>query len=74
MTKIELDLISGADMSLIFEKGQREEVSYISLRYSKANNNYSKPDDTKQESKHIIYSDANNLYGYAMSECFHQID
>ena len=25
-----------------------------------------KPYDPKQESKHIIYLDANNLYGYAM--------
>ena len=26
--------------------------------------------DLKQESKHIIYLDANNLYGYAMSKFF----
>ena len=26
--------------------------------------------DPKQESKHIIYLDANNLYGYAMSKFF----
>ena len=42
-------------------------VSYISNRYSKANNKYLKSFDPKQESKHIIYLDANNLYGYAMS-------
>ena len=41
-------------------------VSYISNRYSKANNNYLKYYDPKHESKHIIYLDANNLYGYAM--------
>ena len=40
-------------------------VSYISNRYSKANNKYLKSYDPKQESKHI-YLDANNLYGYAI--------
>ena len=43
-------------------------VSYISNRCSKANNKYLKYYDSKQESKHIIYLDANNLYGYAMSK------
>ena len=43
-------------------------VSYIFNRYNKANNKYLKSYDQKQESKHIIYLDANNLYGYTMSE------
>ena len=30
---------------------------------------YLKSYDTQQESKHIIYLDTNNLYGYAMSKC-----
>ena len=55
-------------MYLFFEKGMGVRVSYISNRYSKANNNYLKSYDPKQESKHIIYLDANNLYGYAMSK------
>ena len=42
-------------------------VSYIFNRYNKANNKYLKSYDQKQESKHIIYLDANNLYGYTMS-------
>ena len=37
MTKVELELISDADMYLFFEKGMRGGVSYISERYSKAN-------------------------------------
>ena len=40
MTKIELDLISDVDIYLFFEKGFRGGVSYISMRYSKANNNF----------------------------------
>ena len=67
MTKVELELIPDPDMDIIFEKGTRGGISHISNRYSKANNKYLKPYDPKQESKHIIYLDANNLYGYAMS-------
>ena len=66
MTKVKLDFIPDPDM--FFEKGTRGGVSNISNRYSKANNKYLKSYDPKQELKHIIYLDANNLYGYAMSE------
>ena len=43
-------------------------VSYIFKRYSKANKKYLKSYDPKQQSKHIIYLDTNNFYGYAMSK------
>ena len=68
MTKIKLELISDPDMYIFFEKGTRGGVSYISNRYSKASNKYLKSFDPKQESKHIIYLVANNVYGYAMSK------
>ena len=61
LTKIEPELISDPDMYLFFEKGLRGGVSYIYKRYNKANNNY-------LELKHVIYLDANNLYGYATSK------
>ena len=48
--------------------GARGGVSYIAKKYSKANNKYLKPYDPKQESKHIIYLDANNLYSCAISK------
>ena len=38
MTKIELELIPDLDMYIFFEKGARGRISYISNRYSKANN------------------------------------
>ena len=41
-------------------------VSYISNKYSKTNNKCLKSYESKQESKYIIYLDANNLYGYVM--------
>ena len=55
-------------MYIFFEKGTRGEVSYVPTRYSKANNRYLKSCDLKQQSKDIIYLDANNLYGYDMSK------
>ena len=68
MTKVELELISDPDMYISFEKGMRDGVSYVCNRYSKANNKYLKSYDPKQESKHIVYLDANNLNSYAMSK------
>ena len=66
MAKVELELIPDPDMYIFHEKGSRGGVSYISNRYIKANNKYLKSYDPKQQSKHIIYLDANNLDGYAM--------
>ena len=66
MTKIEAELIPDPDMHMFFEKGTRGWISCISNRYSKANNKYLKSYDPTQESKHIIYLYAKNLYGYAM--------
>ena len=40
MTGIKLDLISDIDMHLFIEKGMRGGISFISQRYSKANNRY----------------------------------
>ena len=68
MTKVQLELITYPGMYIFFEKGIRGEVSYISNKYSKARNKYLKSNDPKHESKHVVYLDANNLYGYAMSK------
>ena len=66
MTKIKLELIPDPDTYIFFEKGTRGGISYMSNRYSKANNRYLKSYDPKQESKHITHLDTKNLYGYAM--------
>ena len=49
MARIELELIPDPDMYIFFEKGARGGISYISNRYSKANNKYLKSYDPKQE-------------------------
>ena len=49
MTKIKLELIPDPNMYIFFEKGKRGRISYISNRYSKANNKYLKSYDPKQD-------------------------
>ena len=66
MTGVRLDLISDVNMQLLIEKGMRGGISTITHRYAQANNKYMKNYDPQKESSHIIYSDANNLYGCAM--------
>ncbi len=67
-TKAEPDLLSDPDQYLMTEKGIRGGVSTITKRYSEANHKYLKNYDPKKPNKHILYLDANNLYGWAMSK------
>ena len=48
-----LELIPFADLPIILKKSMRDGVSYFPKRYSKISNEYLKPYDPKQESKHI---------------------
>ena len=68
MTGVSLDLISDVDMQNFIEKGMRGGISTITHRYAQANNKYMKNYDPQKESSYIPYLDANNLYGWAMSQ------
>ena len=63
MTGLELELISDMDIHFFVEKGMRGSISYVSKRYSKANNKYMKSYGNSKPSKFITYLDANNFYG-----------
>ena len=68
MTDIKLELMTDIDMFQLIEKGMRGGISYIANRYGKGNNKYIKSYDKTKPSKYIMYLDANNLYGWAMSQ------
>ena len=65
MTNIKLELMTNVDIFQFIEKGMRGGVSYIANR---ANNKYMRNHDKNAQSKYIMYLDANNLYGWAMSQ------
>ena len=67
MTRIELELISDIEVHLFIEKGMRCGISYIVKSHCKANNKYTENHDDDKESMFIVYLDANNLYGWAMT-------
>ena len=68
MTRINLKLITDIDMHLFIEKGLRGGISYIAHRQAEDNNKYMKNYDPSKVISYIMYLDANNLYGWAMSQ------
>ena len=67
-TGICLELLTDYDMHLFIEKGLRGGISMVSKRYAKANNPRVSGYNPDDPNIHILYLDANNLYGWAMSQ------
>ena len=55
-------------MLLMFAEPIRKGMCQATYRYAKANNKYMKNHDKNKESSYLQYLDANNLYGWAMSQ------
>ena len=68
-TGVKLELPTDPNMLLFFEAGTRGGISICSNRYGKGNNPYMKGSyNPKEANKYLGYFDANNSYGYAMSQ------
>ena len=67
-TKVELELLTDIDMLLMVEKGTRGGICQAIHRHAKANNKYMKNYNNDVMSSYLMYLDANNLDGWAMSQ------
>ena len=67
-TQVELQLLDDPDMYLMVESGIRGGVSMITKKHAEANNPYVDTYDPSKPSNYLMYLDANNLYGWAMSQ------
>ena len=66
--KVILELLADIDMLLMVEKGLKGGICQATHRHAKANNEYKKNFDKDIISSYQTYLDANNLYGWAMSQ------
>lgn len=67
-TGIELRILRDPDMYLMIESGIRGGVSMITKKHAVANNPYLESYDPAKPHRFLMYLDANNLYGWAMSQ------
>ena len=67
-TGVKLELLTDYNQHLFIEKGMRGGISLASKRHARANNPMVEGYDPGRPSSHILYLDANNLYGWAMSQ------
>ncbi|KAL4147912.1 hypothetical protein QTP88_002239 [Uroleucon formosanum] len=66
-TEVNLELLSDYDQILMFEQGIRGGLTHAVKRYAKANNIKVPEYDASKPESWIVYLDATNLYGWAMS-------
>ena len=68
-TSIRLDLLLDPDMLLMVERGIRGEITQSVHRWAAANNPYMGSEyDSSKPTRYLQYLNANNLYGWAMSQ------
>ena len=67
-TNVKLESLTDYDILLMVEEGIRGGICHAIHRHAKTNNKYMKNYDKNKESSYIQYLDANNLYGWEMSQ------
>ena len=68
-TGIKLELLTNPDMLLMFERGIRGGITQAVRKYASANNKYMGDRfNPSEDTTYFLYLDANNLYGWAMSQ------
>ena len=67
LTGVKLNLFDTEEMYTFIERSIRGDISQISKRFAKANNKHPDHDPLKHIS-YLIYLNANNLYGWSMSQ------
>ena len=67
-TEVELELLTDIDILLMFENGIRGGICQAIYRHAKANNEYMNNYDKRKITLYLMYLDANNLYGWTMSQ------
>ena len=65
-TGVKLELLTDYDMFLMNEAGIRGGICQSIYRYAEANNKYMKSYNKNKLSSYLLYSEANNLYEWAM--------
>ena len=68
-TGIKLELLTDPDILLMFERGIRGGITQAVRKYASANNGYMGDRfNPNEDTTYLQYLDANNLYGWAMSQ------
>ena len=68
MAGVELELFADIDILLMVKKRIRGEACHAIHRYVNVDNEYLKNYDTNIISSYFMYLDANNLYGWVVSQ------